>query len=266
MNETSGFIAFVKLVKIFFIDAGALLMLVFLTYLLFRGKRAWMFKGATSVLWVGLFICASSKFTPWIAQELLIENRRLLVEAQQTDCYQKSNVIVVLGGGILSDDVPGMATLNRVNGAVTLAKQQAARPLKIVFSGGIGRSDLKNSEALVMQKYFLALLGPVPADNPPLQSYVEEKSLNTFQNAIGIAEFLRSKSLSSEIILVTSALHMSRSAQTFTKQGFKVCPFAVDSPEITGERSLISFENVFTLVQVINEYVGIMGYKLRGWI
>lgn len=58
---------------------------------------------------------------------------------------------------------------------------------------------------------------------------VEDKSNNTYENAVLSKRFLNQRGDSSKkILLITSALHMRRAKKCFDKVGLKVTPFRVD--------------------------------------
>ena len=62
---------------------------------------------------------------------------------------------------------------------------------------------------------------------PETAMLLEEQSVNTRQNAQFIAALMRERDIT-QIVLVTSALHMRRSVLLFEAQGLKVIPAATD--------------------------------------
>ncbi len=144
-------------------------------------------------------------------------------------CYEPpenpaGDVIIMLGGGAMPDspDVDGTGALcaapaNRLLAAVRL---QRKLNLPILVSGGQVYSD-SGQEAVIAAR-MLRSLG-VPED----KILIEDRSINTAQNAKFSAELLRAHGLSHPI-LVTSAFHMNRSMLNFERQGLDVMAYPAD--------------------------------------
>jgi uncharacterized SAM-binding protein YcdF (DUF218 family) len=135
-----------------------------------------------------------------------------------------AQALVVLGGGI---EVPQQAGAQPNLGAAADRMWHAARLYKagkapvVVLSGGLAFEDGLMSEAASMRAFMHDLGVP---DNAMV---LEEQSVNTRQNAHHTAALLRERGMT-QIVLVTSALHMRRSALLFEAQGLKVTPAATD--------------------------------------
>lgn len=134
------------------------------------------------------------------------------------------DVIIMLGGGALPDtpDVDGLGTLcaspaNRLLTAVRLHRELG---IPILISGGQVFAD-SGQEAVIARRILLSL-GVAEQD-----ILVEDRSLNTRQNAEFSARILREHDLS-QPILVTSAFHMERAVLNFSKQGLMVTPYPAD--------------------------------------
>ncbi|QHW32095.1 YdcF family protein [Paenibacillus rhizovicinus] len=134
------------------------------------------------------------------------------------------DVIVVLGGGATVDtpDIDGEGNLsgsagNRLLAAARLYQRTG---LPILFSGGKVFADTGN-EAEIAKRELIGLR--VPAD----RILVENRSLNTSQNAEYTGELLALHHLTKPI-LVTSAFHMKRSVMDFREAGMSVVPYPVD--------------------------------------
>lgn len=147
-----------------------------------------------------------------------------LESAYEPPAHPQGDVIVLLGGGALKDvpDVDGMGTLcsypaNRMLTAVRLQRQLG---VPILLSGGEVYRDTGN-EAEISRRILLSL--GVPDD----KILVENKSINTTQNAQFSTKIMKEQGLS-EPILVTSAFHMKRSVIDFEKQGMTVTPYPAD--------------------------------------
>jgi uncharacterized SAM-binding protein YcdF (DUF218 family) len=132
--------------------------------------------------------------------------------------------LVVLGGGI---EVPQQAGAQPNLGAAADRMWHASRLYKagkaplVVLSGGLAFEEGLVSEAASMRAFMRDLGVPETA------MLLEEQSVNTRQNAQFIAALMRERDIT-QIVLVTSALHMRRSVLLFEAQGLKVIPAATD--------------------------------------
>jgi len=151
---------------------------------------------------------------------------------------------------------------------IVKAATQENRRLTVVLTGGLDE-DLGVSEAQVMKRALFLELGESGRAHDFL---LEDKSKNTYQNAAFTKEILNSrkevqtsrKAQGPSVVLVTSAVHMQRSVKTFERLGFRLCPIAAPSTELRA-RGLASFHAGALTVGVLNEYVGMLAYRLKGW-
>lgn len=111
------------------------------------------------------------------------------------DNADKADAIVVVSGG---------QTTSRAEKGIDLYKQGYAS--NIIFSGAALDDGPSNAFAMRDQ----ALASGVPAGN----IYIDEKSQNTYENAVNSKAILQSLA-ASKIILVTSPYHQRRANQTF---------------------------------------------------
>ncbi|WP_417315617.1 YdcF family protein [Cycloclasticus pugetii] len=131
--------------------------------------------------------------------------------------------VVVLGGGIFpagaSGDYPNLESgADRIWHAARIYHAGKAR--MVVLSGG-RPGDTTDSEAQAMRSFLLDLGVPDEA------LVLEEKSMNTTENARNTASLLHQRGIS-EVLLVTSAYHMARSVALFEGEGVRVSPAATD--------------------------------------
>ncbi len=136
--------------------------------------------------------------------------------------------IIVLGGAIanwpsLTDGAPHLnESGDRMVEAVRLAAQYPSLP--VLFSGGNGellpRVD-SETEAALARRFF------EPFKLVPPRLMLEDRSRNTFENAVQSAKMLQPKP-GQKWILVTSAFHMPRAKALFEAQGFEILPRPVD--------------------------------------
>jgi uncharacterized SAM-binding protein YcdF (DUF218 family) len=68
-----------------------------------------------------------------------------------------------------------------------------------------------------------------------------------------------------KVVLVTHVSHVPRAVAVFRKQGFTVIPHAVPAPRLSWTDGF-SWSNIWRLQNVCHEYVGLLVYRMRGWI
>jgi len=154
---------------------------------------------------------------------------------------------------------------NRLTQSIELYKLGKIK--KILLSGGWSNISGKKVSESEKTKLFLVRLGI-----PEKDILVEPASRNTYENA------LYSKMLLEEmggyekqhLLLLTSASHMFRAKKCFNKVGLNVTSFSVDFhgyKRRISMNALIPSAHAIGIWQVmIKEWVGIIAYKLRGYI
>lgn len=222
---------------------------------------------ALALLWL-----ASNR---WVSYSLA---RSLEWRHRPADTAPQAPVIVVLGGGTESADPPRpMAEVNdagdRVLYAARLYHQGAAAHI-LVSGGNLEFSSARGATPAEEMAELLAL-----TDVPASSILQQANSQNTYEDALYSAEMLSERGIT-EIILVTSALHMPRALALFEKQGLEVIPAPVDFT-ITEQNWDNAFKpgldefliyllpNASSLgltTNVIKEYLGMLIYGLRGWL
>jgi uncharacterized SAM-binding protein YcdF (DUF218 family) len=176
-------------------------------------KRAASIMGAATIVFYLLS-------TFWISGLLIgsLENKYSMPKEFNGDC------IVMLGGGALSGTpaLDGEGTLSGAAGSrmALVAQLYKMTGFPVIVSGGQVYDDSGNEAHIASRE--LMLLG-VPED----KILIEDKSLNTRQNAIFTCEIIRSHGWNKPI-LVTSAFHMDRSVLNFEKEGVEVIPAPAD--------------------------------------
>jgi len=115
----------------------------------------------------------------------------------------------------------------------------------------------------------------IPAD----AIWLQDQSQNTYEDALYSAEMLHEKGIT-EIILVTSAMHMPRSVALFEKQGLHVIPAPTDftiteknwqaqmqlKPDLLLLNLIPNSSSLSLTTNVFKEYLGMTIYRLRGWM
>ncbi len=177
-----------------------------------------------------------------------------------------AQAIVVLSGGILwSPGIPpvrvGNDTLLRCQYAASLHKQW--RPVSILVTGGGVQAGREIPPYALLMRDVLIKEGV-----PDSLIWTESKSRNTHENAEYSALLLRQKGVS-KIVLVTDAYHMRRAAMSFRKQGFAVVPAPCSHrafDEIDLANITPNWESISYTEDLFHETMGLLWYKLHGWI
>jgi uncharacterized SAM-binding protein YcdF (DUF218 family) len=102
---------------------------------------------------------------------------------------------------------------------------------------------------------------------PPDKIWVETRSKSTYENAVYGCEILRRYGIS-QIVLVDEARFLPRAVACFRKQGMKVVPAAFNFNHLYWEADdfLPSSRALELSGGLIHEYLGLLWYRLRGYI
>ena len=170
---------------------------------------------------------------------------------------QSSDVIVVLGAGVTKNGWPNRYSLERTVKGVILYKKGYAS--KILFTGGLAHDEyIAPATAMAKMAEDLGI--------PPSSIIVENKSLDTYENAVFTQKLMKENDLKTAIV-VTSDSHMRRSLLVFNKLGVIANPAPVEEAIISPEDSLKArIKNINIMYQVLYEAVGIIKYKHKGWL
>lgn len=196
----------------------------------------------------------------------LLESRH---PPQDPSALPKSDVIVVLGGGIAPKGTlrpvtePSQVTKERVLCGADLFLRGLAPTL--IMSGGdasvVGSGPLE-AEAM---KQFAVRLGV-----PDHAIVIETRSRTTYENAVEVRRLIQP---SSSVLLVTSAYHMARAQYHFSQQGIRSTPYPCGYISRNGP-GLDWPVNPFWLIPTsgalwnnslaVSEVVGLLVYRLTG--
>ncbi|MBP2665864.1 MAG: hypothetical protein H6Q76_844 [Firmicutes bacterium] len=235
--------------------AGFVLLLAWLAWRLWRKSR-----GLSGMAWLIAALLYTVSIQP-VSEALL----RPLEYRHPLPLQAEGDSIILLGGGSMADvptpegwrgqvaDVPAQ----RIIGAYALHRRTG---WPIVVSGGeVFRGDGK--ESVVMQDILVGL------GMEPGLIILEDRSLNTTENAIFSSEILKQRNLSRPI-LVTSAFHMARSVEEFKKTGVTVTPYPVGY--FVSRRSYwnaLSWVPTFSAMRgtglALKEYMGLVALNIR---
>lgn len=148
----------------------------------------------------------------------------------------------------------------------TVQLYQLGKIKKILITGGSGllESNHTVSEADRLKSVFL-YCGITPQD-----IIIENKSRNTYENAVFSKQTIDSLNIKGNFLLITSAFHMRRAKDCFKKSGLTIDIFPVDfnsrDREFTPDKLFIPSENALTKWSIlIHEVIGYVVYKLVGY-
>ena len=263
------FVYLSKLLPLFVYPLGIVTILIILGLATHKHRR---WHKAFLILALAVLLIGSNR---WVSYGLA---RSLEWRNLPSETTPQAEVIVLLGGGTEPGDYPRpMTEVNsagdRVLYAAKLYRDGAATAI-LVSGGNLNFSAARGTTPAEEMTELLVQLG-VPAD----AIWRQEQSQNTYEDALYSAEILREKEIT-EVILVTSAMHMPRAKALFENQGVDVIAAPVDftiteqnwqsvfQPSL-GELVINLMPNASALdltTTVLKEYIGLFVYHLRGWI
>ncbi|TAK44330.1 MAG: YdcF family protein [Saprospiraceae bacterium] len=181
------------------------------------------------------------------------------------------DVGILLGGYANNHIVPRhdrqnfSARANRFMNAYELYKSGKVK--KLLLTGGTGELiGNSQSEAVTMREFLLRI------GMPATDIIVEGKSRNTYENAVFTKQMLtQSFQTQPQCLLLTSALHMRRSAGCFKKEGVAFTPFSVDflreDDQWNPQFFLIPDPCIIKYWEsMLKEWVGWLAYRLKGYL
>ena len=207
------------------------------------------------------FLLLYALSTPVVAKQLLamteLPNGAL---SERRFEREKPGAIVVLGAGRYrsapeygGDTVDGVS-LERLRYAAHVARKT---DLPVLVSGGRHRDDdtpLAQLMKEVLEEDFRVAV-----------RWTEERSRNTFENALFSAKMLKNENIGSAI-LVTHALHMRRAKEAFEQAGIRIVPAATAFvPKGSGFEMRDLLPQVTGLVgsaYALHELVGLVVYRV----
>lgn len=180
------------------------------------------------------------------------DSRPLFWPLIKNELPQKSDVIIVLGGGLKNNGDLNAQDKERVLKGVELWREGYAD--RILISGGeYKNTGFYESEEMVK---FVGVLG-VPSE----KLTAERDSKNTYGNALYSGEILKTNSWKT-VILVTSAFHSRRACNVFKKQTISVTCVGAD-PSLV-QRNFLEKLNLFRLI--VREYAATTYYWFKEYI
>ncbi len=171
--------------------------------------------------------------------------------------------VVVMGGGI-NYHGHNRAELNQGSLQRLVKGYQLHRELKtpVVYTGGVGIGYSGLSEADIACDWLLRM--GVQEE----EIVKESRARTTYENGLYIKEWLDGQGYR-KIYLVTSAIHMTRSAAVFNRQGIETIPVPsgyLVSHKLSWLDYLPNRSSLNANLAGIHEWLGIIWYRIRGRI
>lgn len=256
-----------KLLPLFFYPLGLACVLMVVALVTLWKRPRW----AAGAIALALFVLLVGS-NGWVSRSLV----RSLEEQNLGGELPKAEAIVVLGGATKPAIPPRPAVdLSEEGDRVLYAAQlyqQNKSPLVIVSGGRISWRGKGGSESADMAT-ILSQMG-VPAS----AIIQDPDSFNTYENAVNVRKILETRGIR-RVLLVTSAMHMPRSLLIFKHQGIAVIPAPTDflvtendlqelqsSPQAILLNLLPDAERLHKFTRALKEYLGLLVYRLRGWL
>ena len=217
----------------------------------------------------GLVFAAS----PATVNRMLAKTERVADASEE--CVSAGLPLVVLSGGV-SSRVESADDLGKIYQATFVRMVEAIEIINsypdeqpVYLLGGSQRNGI--AEADVMRSFF------VMAGVDPKRIVLERKSNNTVASAHELKQWFAEESQSTDgsvsargpIRLLTSALHMSRSAAVFRSAGFEVCPVPVDRqaiPDVPWWYLVPQTTALRKFDLMLHEWVGFLFYRVKGYL
>lgn len=198
-----------------------------------------------------------------IVSNSLVKYQEYTNDNSGASCFNDgNNVLVILSGGINNNEHQFMlsklqlASYTRVLSAYQIYQNNRSSISKIVIAGGVGH-DVKEADVV---KKLLTSLGVESG-----RLYIDRESTNTYQNAKNVAAILSASGVDvshSEIVLVTSALHMKRALFAFESVGLSICAYPVASVYVSNLSFLPRLSALNKSTGVIQEVISYWFYFL----
>jgi uncharacterized SAM-binding protein YcdF (DUF218 family) len=224
--------------------------------------RAWYRTDRRRRPWLETIVIGGIAFLSMNAGAWLLSRPLEMWYGRDAMPQENADAIVVLAGTVSPPTrarpyaLPAEDTYRRVQHAVWLFRYW--RPVPILVSGG---GNEKSPHAETMRRVLES------ERIPGAMIWTESRSSNTHENAVYAADILRAHNVS-RVVLVVEASGMLRAAQSFRKAGVTVVPSPVRYTQLTWEFDdfMPGWRGIQSNGEAIHELVGLVWYKLRGWI
>jgi uncharacterized SAM-binding protein YcdF (DUF218 family) len=229
----------------------------FLLLLATRGRRGKLLIGLATIGFLGFAVAPLGPAMPLVLKQRLPRPQPL---------PDRIDGILVLGGAVdpALSLAYGEAVFNssvaRVLAGIALARRYPEAKLALVGGEGemfpVGLAEARATLGFVLDEGIAAT-----------RVVLEEQSRSTHENAVFAKESIR-PGPAETWILVTSAFHMPRAVASFRAVGWPAIPYPVDfkvDPRAVWRANFNLIEGLGTATTAGKEWVGLAGYRLRGW-
>lgn len=186
-----------------------------------------------------------------------------------TEKIKGVKAIVVLGGGV--EPAGRLWPIDQVERPTafrlleTVCLYRSMDNPYIIISTGKAKPFLQDYTECEIMAEFLKLTG-IPNE----MIIQENRSRNTYENGKYTVALLKENGLGDDFILVTSSMHMPRAMGVFKKLGVNPIPAPTDFRSSSGSYTILSFfpdvSNIARFTSAIYEYLGIIWYRINGYI
>lgn len=251
-----------KILPLFVMPLGIVLILGLLALLFLRGKKARISTALLTLGLVHLYVMSMPVTGDFLYAK--VESRYLPVPLQQVP---KAACLVVLGGALEAAAAPRVdiemsEAVDRVYKAAQLYR--AGKTPLIIVTGGrqVWSKDVPSEADLIRE---LLMEWGVPRD----AIILEGSSRNTRENAM-YSKFAADSLGCEQALLVTSAAHMPRSVAAFEAVGLSVVPVSTDvrvadTKHLTAMDFLPDARALAMSSDAIRELIGRWVYQMQGW-
>jgi uncharacterized SAM-binding protein YcdF (DUF218 family) len=265
---TGMFLFLSKLLPLFVYPVGLSSILLIAALFLYKRRRI-----QQTLIALALFLLLFFS-NEWVAHRLVSSLEWQYIPSGE---LPTAEAIVLLGGGTRPQLPPRpVSEMNeagdRMGYAAKLYHEKKA-PFIVISGGFIEFFGSMVPETDAMKEILMAYGVPEEA------IVLESRSRNTYENAVYVREIADAEGFN-QILLVTSAMHMPRSVAIFERQAFEVIPAPVDFLATWDEEGRTtdvgldgwllkvfpSSERLEYSTRALREYIGMVVYRLRGWL
>jgi len=168
----------------------------------------------------------------------------------KSECVHSA--VLVLGGGVTDSGFLSSQTLDRIERALVVWKELPGAWF-MVAEGGIGLYQTENRVRTYLERC------GIPKD----RILLETRSLTTQQNVEFALPILRKHAIT-EIVLVTNLRHLPRGYLVCRHYGLDTAAVGAYTPP--SFRFCPSWRGLSHFSMALNEYAGLAGYRMLGWI
>ncbi|MBC7381367.1 MAG: YdcF family protein [Bacteroidia bacterium] len=186
---------------------------------------------------------------------------------------EKYDALIILGGFVTNYKIDNQMRINFSDGndrmmqAMDLYKRGVSN--RIIYTAGADTIFGSYKPEAELGRAFL-----LKACIPDSAIWIETASINTYQNAVFTQSLLEHKDpqwQKKKYLLITSGFHMRRAMACFEKAGLNVTPYSTDLRSIRSKGNILNtflptYGGIENWTYVIKEWIGLVVYKLKGYI